>query len=259
MPGTIPGWLATALFVLARVSALVVIVPGVSQRFVPWRARLLLVALITVPVLCVIPPTADNFEPLSIPAIMVHELIVGLSLGFVPAAIVFGLQTAVQTLSGMTGLPSGQATESLATASAMQRLLLATVLTVFFLSSGHLVVIQSIMDSFHWLPAGSYTPLESVSDILLDLLSASFALGVRTMTPVAASLAISLMALAAINRIVPQFGYFTVGMSVQSLVLIGSLILFCGGIVWFLEESFTSSPDSFKLAWQSALQKVGGP
>ncbi len=255
---TMPGWLATTLFVFARVAALVVVVPGVSQRFVPWRARCLLVALISIPVLCVIPPIAEEVAPGSIPAIMFHELMVGLSLGLVPAAIVFGLQIAVQALNGMTGLPGGPSTESLATASALQRLLFATVLTVFFLSSGHRVVIQSVMDSFRWLPPGSYSPLQSVGEILLDLLSASFALGVRAMTPVAASLAISLMALAAINRIVPQFGYFTVGMSVQSLVLIGSMILFCGGIVWFLEESFTST-DSFKLAWQSAIQKVGGP
>lgn len=254
-----PGWLATTMFVVARVAALVVVVPGVSQRFVPWRTRFLLVVLIATPVLCVIPPVADSVEPSSVPAIMFHELIVGLSLGFIPAAIVFGLQTAVQALNGMTGLPSGAATESLATASALQRLLLATVLTVFFLSSGHRVVIESILDSFHWLPPGSYTPLDSVSEILLDLLSASFALGVRAMTPIAASLAISLMALAAINRIVPQFGYFTVGMSVQSLVLIGSLVLFCGGIVWFLGESFNTSPDAFKLAWQAAMQKANGP
>lgn len=259
MPGEIPGWSATMVFVLTRVTALVLVVPGFSLRVVPWRARLLLVALISVPVLCVVSPVS-NLSTHALPPILFHELIVGLSLSLVPAAIVFGLQAAVQSLNGMTGLPGGTETGSaagdLASASPLQRLLLATVLAIFFVSSGHRIVLQAVLDSFDWLPPGGYTSLETVSEVLLDLLSASFALGVRSMTPVAVSLAMGLMTLAAINRIVPQFGYFAVGMSVQSILLVGSLVLFVGGVVWYLENSFIDTPASFRLALQQALEQV---
>ena len=141
----------------------------------------------------------------------------------------------------------------------MQRLFCILVLAIFFLSSGHRVVIQTLLDSFTWLPAGSYSPLTSTRLVIVDLLSASFELGVRAMSPIAASLAIGLLALAAINRIIPQVGYFAVGMSIQTAVLFGSLILCVGGIVWFLENSFATTPDSFRMAWHSIARSVVSP
>ena len=130
-----------------------------------------------------------------------------------------------------------------------------TTLAVFFACSGHRLVFQSVLESFNWLPPGSPTPLTSVSEMLLDMLSASFELGVRAMSPIAASLAVGLLALAALNRFLPQLGYFAVGMSVQTIVLIGTLFLFGGSVVWMLESSFVRAPDFVQSAWQQAVHR----
>lgn len=247
--------IATVLLVFARVSGLVLIVPGISQSVVSIRMRLVLITLLSAPILCVVTPI-DAITSNQIPSAMLHELVVGVSLGLVPAAIFFGLQVAVQAMHGMTGLPGAGEASSLGSADAVvQRFFVITVLAVFFACSGHRLVFQSVLDSFTWLPLGKPAPLASVGEILLDMLSASFELGVRAMSPIAASLAVGLLALAALNRFLPQLGYFAVGMSVQTMVLIGALFLFGGSVVWMLENSFVRAPDFVHSAWQQAVHR----
>ena len=248
-----PDWLATLLLVTTRITAFMLIVPGLSQSMVPWRIRFLLIAMLTVPVLCVIPPASIDTTQLA--WLFVHEAVVGVSLSLVPAAIVFGLQVAAQTIQGMTGLPqAGVATPSMGTdGSSLGRLMLISTLAVFFASSGHRVVFESALDSFKWLPPGSYHSFTSVNELLLDLLAASFKLGVRAMAPIGLALAISLMMIAALNRVLPQISYFAVGMSIQAATLFAALVLFGGSVAMFLDHSFLSSVDTTRFAWQALL------
>lgn len=253
-------WGLTTILVLARVAALVAIVPGLSSAVVPWRARLLVVALVTWPVLCVIPvANQDALAQNSTISLVVHELVVGVSLGLVPAAIAFGLQVAVQSLQGMTGLPGGSESTEGQNAAPLQRLFHIVVLATFFLSSGHRLVVESLLGSFRWLPPGSHTSLASNREVLLDLLAASFELGVQAMSPIAVSLAFGLLVLAAINRIVPHVGYFAVGMSVQTTVLFGALMICVGAVVWLLESGIAAGPDLTRFAWQDVLAAIAGP
>ncbi len=255
-----PDWLTTTALVITRIAAMLLCIPGVSNRFITWRVRLMVIAALCVPVLCVIPPS-DVDQGSSFVSLVFHEAIVGISLSLVPAALVFGLQTSVQAIQGMTGLPDGLGSASSEPlngngGSSLGRLMLITCLAVFFVSSGHRVVFQSVLESFEWLPPGSHRPLDSVSDLLLDLLSASFRFGVRAMTPIGLSLGISLLAVAAVSRVLPQVSYFAVGMSVQAVSLFASLFLFGGAIVWSLDNSFATSADSAKSAWQQVLHQA---
>ena len=253
-----PDWIATVALVATRVAAMILIVPGVSQSVVPWRIRFLLVATLCVPVLCVLPPTQINTSEL--PSLLLHEAIVGISLGLVPAAIVFGLQTSVRTLQGMTGLadsPTAADPCSLSSTGVLDRLFLIVALTVFFSSGGHRVVFQAVLESFQWMAPGSFRSAESANELLVDMFSASFRLGVRAVTPIGLSLGISLMAIAAINRLLPQISFFAVGMSVQAMVLFGALVLFAGTVVWFLDDGLGSNVDSTRLRWQMISQQAG--
>lgn len=252
-----PGWTATILFVFTRVAAMVFVLPGLSVRIVPWRAKLLLIALVATPVLCVLPANEGIFHLAELASIFAHEVIVGVSLALFPAVMIWGLQMGTVTLQGMTGLPGGNANtdEDLMHDAPLQRLLLITVLTIFFLCSGHRQLFTAVLNSFHWLPPGQYVPLPDTKDLLLDVFSQSFAIGVQAITPIAAALFMSLMAVAAINRILPQVGYFAVGMSVQTTVLLGSLVLCLGSVGMMLEAQFNAADDAailMRKQWDSA-------
>lgn len=240
-----PGWIATILLVSMRVSALLFVAPGLSSNVVPWRMRVTLCAALIVPVLCIVPAIVDEVPAGQFASLLLHEAVVGVSLALFPAVLIWGLQMGTTTLQGMTGLPGGQdaATNDFANGPPLQRFLLITVLTIFFLSSGHRRVVQAVLSSFAWLPPGQFVPLSSAKELLLDLFAQSFALGVQAMAPVAGALFMSLMAVAALNRLLPQLGYFAVGMSVQTLVLLGALVVGLGSIGMMLEGQFDMSAD----------------
>jgi len=261
-----PGWLATALLVASRVAALVVIVPGLSSRVVPWRLRLMLLVLLTVPVLCVVSPCTDGtVEPARFITLLIREISIGISLALVPAVLMFGLQLATESLQGMTGLPGGPSeSEGLGErlGDGVSRLFFLVALTVFFASSGHRILLQALLDSFSWMPVGSVSSLATTKEILIDLFSQSFQLGVRAVAPLAGSLAVGLFVLAAINRVIPQLGYFAVGMSIQNTILCASLVIFLGGIGLFLEAGFESTIDMWQSNWlavSSSAGSIGGP
>lgn len=248
-----PGWLATVLLVVARITALVAVVPGMQSQYVPWRIRMVLIMTVSLAVICVTPCYSESsVASADMLKLLVQEASIGISLALVPAVLLFGLQLASESLQGMTGLPT-DSSSTLTPGAGLPRLCYIVALTTFFCASGHRCMFQALLDSFRWMPVGSVSSLTTTKDVLLDVFSQSFQLGVRSVAPVAASLAMGILTLAAINRVIPQLSYFTVGMSVQTTVLLASLVIFLGAVGLFLESSFVSSTESWPHVWSAAL------
>lgn len=236
--------LVTTAFVATRLTGMILIIPGLGSRFVSWRIRGLLIMLLTAASVSVLPPvTIASSEPVMVMMGLTRELIVGMSLGLAPAVMIWGLQLAAQSVGGMTGLPTGmEEPDPFMAGGALSRFLTITALTVFFASGGHRHAVQGVLMSFEWLPPAQTTQLDLEFAFMMQVLSQSFALGVRVVSPIGVSLFASLLALTVINRVVPQMGYLAIGMSTQNLVVLGSLTLFLGGMGWILEAEFESVP-----------------
>jgi flagellar biosynthetic protein FliR len=245
--------LTTTLLVASRIAAFVLVAPGFNLRVVPIRIRLLLAVLLTVASTGNV-SAAVAVDSTLMPELLVHQAVVGVSLGIVPAVMIWGLQVAASTSQGLTGLGGFGAPEAgpdeLLSGSAAERLLLMTTLAVYFAAGGHRQLVQAVLLSFQWLGPHEQLSLTSTQELVIGLLSQSFAIGVRTMCPIIASLSISLLALAIVNRVLPQVGYFAVGMSIQALVLLGSMLLFLGGIAWMWDTELFNVAERVQLAWQ---------
>ena len=247
-----PGWMAAILLVAARIAALVVLVPGFQGSWMTWRIRVGTLVLLTMPVLCVMPPytQVDATVTELIPR-LIQEVGIGISLAIVPATLVMGLRFATEAVHGMTGLPSANDTSGEGLGSTTNRFFFVVALTVFFASSGHRHVIQAVLGSFHWLPVGSEIPPMALKELVLDVFSQSFQLGTRAVTPIGLSLAVGFLTLAAVNRVIPQLGYFAIGMSVQTATLLAAIVIFVGGIGLFWEAAFESGILDWKDRWHS--------
>ena len=249
-----PDWLATLLLITSRVFALVALIPGMDGRFVPWRMRLVLAWVLSVVVWCVV-PCCEAVSPGQLPPMIVQEASVGLSLALVPAALIFGLQLATESLLGMTGLATDEHLGSVP-GSTISRFFFIVTLSIFFAASGHRYVFQALLDSFSWMPVGSAAALPTTKEIILDVLQHSFHMGVRVVAPIAASLGIGILALAAINRVVPQLGYFAVGMSIQTTIFLASVVIFMGSVGLLLETGPEASLDTWRDAWSTTFGVV---
>ena len=63
-----------------------------------------------------------------------------------------------------------------------------------------------------------------------------------------------MIAFAAINRILPQLGYFAVGMNLQVVVLLASLVLFLGVMGRLVDVEFVTTMQHAQLAWKRIFQ-----
>lgn len=244
-------WFATLLLVAARVASFTALLPGVDGRFVPWRIRLILIGLLSAFLGCVVHGRSSLSMEQLLPA-MVQEACLGMSLALVPTALIFGLQVASESVFGMTGLASDQAQDP-TQGNPVSRLFWLLTIAVFFAASGHRQLLQALLDSFVWTPPGEAPSLLSTKGVALDVLQHSFHMGVRVVAPLAAALAISTLALAAINRVLPQLGYFAIGMSIQSTVLLASLVIMLGSVGLLIEGGLETSFDVWHSAWSTSL------
>src|SRR5690606_14267184 len=102
--GQLEAWLAQYLWPFIRIGACFMAAPVFGARFVPPRVRLLLagaVTLIVAPLLA--PPQVELFSAAAI-VITVHQVIIGVAMGFVLQIIFDALAMGGQLLSNSMGL-----------------------------------------------------------------------------------------------------------------------------------------------------------
>ena len=252
-----PSSIILTLLVLTRVTALVLVVPGLNLQVVSLHIRVALIGLLSVVARSTMVADSDTLDYSNAGLAIAQEAVIGCSLALVPAIMIWGTQLAAGTLRGLTGLPGDTNGGFGGTGnSPISQLLLASSTLVFFISGGHRQVVQGLIDSFAWFPAGQPARIQSAQQLLIDMLGQSFALGVRSISPIVLALLISLLAIGGLNRLVPQLSYFAVGMSFQAMVLVAALVVLVGAVLGPLADVFENLLDRFPFD-QLALMNSG--
>jgi flagellar biosynthetic protein FliR len=72
--------------------------------------------------------------------------------------------------------------------------------------------------------------------VLINILSQSFALGIRAAAPILAAMLLSNLVLGLISRTLPQINVIAVGLGLNSLLALGVLCLSIGAVAWTFQE-----------------------
>ncbi len=72
--------------------------------------------------------------------------------------------------------------------------------------------------------------------MLVNILTQSFALGIRAAAPILAALLLSNIVLGLISRTLPQINVIAVGFGLNSLLALGVLFLSIGAVAWTFQE-----------------------
>ena len=230
----------TFLLVLVRVLPLALIAPVTGSSHLPARARLvlgLLLALLIVPLeLEKSPVHADTFGGYLVLA--GAEALVGMTLGLGILLLFASMQVAGQLISQMSGMQLAevfdQATET--NVPAYSHLLSLATIAVFLLIGGHRKIMEALLDTFAWMPAGQGMFSRSVFEAACALLTQSFVLGIRAAAPAMVSLLLATLVLAVISRTLPQLNLLVLGFGINALV--GTLVLGAslGAAAWIFQD-----------------------
>jgi flagellar biosynthetic protein FliR len=226
--------------VLARTGALVATAPIFGSLALPRRVKALLAVMLSLLVTPIylnasLPPVDNLPEYLRL---MVSEVLIGLLLGLGIQILFSGIQVAGQVVSQMSGLSLAEVADPAFNedASVFSQLFYFLALAVFIAVGGHRIVTEALLETFAWAPPGQAALGDTFVEVLTNITTQSFVLGIRAAAPLLAALLLTTIVLGLISRTLPQINIIAVGFGLSSMMLLGILFLSVGTIAWTFQD-----------------------
>ncbi len=224
------NWPAFAL-VSTRVVGVMLVAPLWSLSAIPGRIRGAMTVAITLALL----PASQGFDAvIDAPTIivpMLTELLLGFAIGFSAAVFMYGVTVAAEVLSLQMGLSLGAALGASADfgSPGIGQLKGYFVLAVFASLGGHIAMVRAVAESLQMIPPGGAVDFASGLSGLIAVGGTVFITAIQIAAPVMVVLLITNIALAVLNRAVPQLNTMMVAVPVTvgvGLVAIGAVLPF---------------------------------
>jgi flagellar biosynthesis protein FliR len=227
----LPALAATFMLVLARVSAMVMLLPGLGESNIPVRIKIAISVLLT---LIILPLHRSAYQidlqsmnPLLV--MMVHEIIVGVVLGATARVTLSALQVGGAVIAQQMGL--GFVT-SIDPTQGQQGVLIGNFLTMLgvtllFATDSHYLVIAALNDSYAIFSPGELTPSGDIAALATRAFAAAFKIGIQLSAPFLVFGLVFNIGLGVLARLMPQMQVYFVGVPLSILIgfLIFSLVL----------------------------------
>jgi flagellar biosynthetic protein FliR len=225
----LPDLAVTFLLVFARVGALIMLLPGVGERFVPMRLRLTFALFLTLAFLPSVssglPASPSNQEGVALITLLISEIFIGLVIGLSVRMIVTTLQTAGLIISQQIGLSFAMTVDPTAGTqnAAIGNLLTLLGMTLVFVMDLHHLVFAAMYHSYTLLPPGGMPEANDAMTLAITAMSRSFKLAVQMSAPFIVFTVLFNLGLGILSRLMPQLQVFFLAM--PATILIGMVIL----------------------------------
>ncbi len=244
------GIVLTYLLVFARVGAMIMLLPGISTMGVPARVRLVLALAIAFALTPVVQSQYPAIAPQSVIGLVImigQEITAGILVGAMAAIIMSGLQVAGYLIATQIGLAAAQSFDpSQNTQGAVVGNFLTLLGTVLiFATNLHHLAIGAIVGSYRMLPPGGHLPTSDMAQLVIQLVSSSFALGFQLAAPFLVFGFAVYAGLGLLARLMPQLQVFFLAMPIN--ILSGFVIMFAmlGAMITLFLNYYTTSMGAF--------------
>jgi flagellar biosynthetic protein FliR len=213
--------------IFARLAAIVMLIPGIGESFIPSRIRLSIAFVMTLalyPVLAVGAPLIPGSVG-DLAGAVIKEMLIGLMIGSVLRLFMNVLAVTGEVVSIQTTLSFAQtANPTQATPSTTLGTFLGLLALVLMMSTNlHHLFIAAIVHSYAIFPFHKVVPVNDAALLAIQTMGKSFSLGLQLAAPVMVFCFIFNIATGLVNRVMPQFQVFFV---VSPLMVLTSLSVF---------------------------------
>jgi len=205
------GWLSSFLLPFFRVLGLFTTAPVLSQQSVPLRVRIALAGMTAAIVAPTIEVADGGLEGPNLLLLVTHEVLVGLTLGFIARVIFSAFEMAGESIGLQMGLSfAGFYDPQSGAGNPVSRLLSTIALTAFVVMNGPGMLLMAVAESFRVIPVDiGFGWLAGRSPLALG--TQMFGLALAVALPFIALLLFVNVALGVMSRVAPQFSVFAVG------------------------------------------------
>ncbi len=224
--------------IFSRLSALVMLMPGIGDTSVPPRIRLAFALLMSLMLLPVVSPTMP-----AVPAAMgamvggiLKEVMIGLMIGSILRIFLMSLATAGEIISIQTTLSFAQtAAPGVAPGSSTVGTFLGLIgLLLIMTTDLHHLFLSAIVKSYTLFPFTRDLPVADSATLAVQTVANCFKLGVQLSAPVLVFSLVFNIATGLIGRVMPQFQVFFVATPLIIVFGLSILALSLGviGTIW---------------------------
>lgn len=221
-----------------RLGAIVMLIPGIGEAFIPARIRLALAFAMSLALYPVIAPGVPAI-PVAVSGVagaVIKELLIGLFIGGVLRFFMSALATAGEIISIQTTLGFAQtANPTQAAPSTTLGAFLGLLGIVLIMATDlHHLFIGAIVKSYQVFPFARPVPVNDAGVLAVQTVAKSFALGLQLSAPIIVFSLIFNVATGLVGRVMPQFQVFFVASPIMLLMGLAIFALSLGtmGMVW---------------------------
>lgn len=234
--------------VFARCGAMIMLLPGFGESYVPPRVRLSFAIVFAILLAPIVAPTLPKEPPEfgAAMALLFGEIVIGLLLGAVSRILMSALSNAGQIVGLETGLAFAQMTDPTQGQAAGQVISVFLGLlgvTMIFATGLHHLFLGAIVGSYDAFPPAGFPDLGDASALAVKAVGDSFRIGVQMAAPLMLAGLIFRIGLGVLSRLIPQIQVFFIAMPINVL---GGFIIFALGL------------SASILIWLDSLQRFAG-
>ncbi len=219
------------MLLFCRFSAMMVTAPIYSNVQVPVRLRIglaMMVTLVMMPLQLARTPKLPMADPGALVLAIAGELVMGLILGFVTMLLVHAIQFAGYMIGLQMGFGMDQVYDpnSGGQVTSLALFLTAVATVTFLLMDGHHWLLIALGRTLDVVPLGKFAMTGRVLEQMMAAYDGMLTIVFTLLLPILGILLLAEMALAIMNRVMPQMNVFVAGFPIK--IGLGILSIFLG-------------------------------
>jgi flagellar biosynthesis protein FliR len=219
------------LLTFVRVGTIIMIMPGISNTFVPGQIRLLFALALTL----VMSPFVKQYLPSEMPSnlalmlLLFGEFMIGMFIGTIARILIAALDTAGMIISMQSSLANAQLFNPAfaAQGSIVGSFLTLTGILLLFTTDLYHFLIVGIIRSYEIMPMGVLPEMADLSKTIVDAVASSFMVAIQMTAPFLIVILLMYVGMAVMSKMMPAVQVFMIAVPVQIalalLILVGVL------------------------------------
>lgn len=237
-----PEFLASEAFayllVFTRIGAMIMVMPGLGERMIPARMRLVLALAISLLIYFLVADVlpAMPTSPFALAGLIIGEVVIGLMIGGIARMLLSALHVAGSVLAVQTGLAAAQQFDPTqgSQGALMAGFLTLMGITLIMVTDLHHLLIGAMDSSYRLFPPGGSLPVADMAETAANIVTRSFAIGLQLAAPFMVYGLIFYIGVGIISRLMPTLQIFFIAMPLNIMAGFAIMMLVLSAIMaWF--------------------------
>ena len=234
---------------IIRLTAAASVAPFLSSKMITGRLRNSIIFAIGIIIYPIVAPSLDGQldSVFTIGGIVGKEIFIGILMGFLSAKLFFIAMSVGYFIDNQRGSAMASVFDPTTgeQTSPFGLFFQQTLVTLFFTSSGFLVFLGAVFQSYITWPIHEFTPVldEQFPVFFLGLADELMETALVLAAPVVITVFVSEFGLGLMNRFAPQLNVFVLAMPVKSLVAMIVIIIYLPLLLTLFQEEFSGGEE----------------